>query len=156
MNAAGAHLHRLTYNRQLIVDDVDSRHVVNHLIAQGVLDVDDDEEIRAERTRKDKVELLIEKVTEGGPDAYKHFREALGDNYQHIVVKLDATPMDAGNYQRGDAFVHKGSNIDMKFAERNKGATKYVEVKGDGNFVLMADHGSQINFNNGRKPQDYM
>ena len=44
--------HRLNYNSQLIVDDVDSRHVVNHLIAKGVLDVDDDEEIRAEKTRK--------------------------------------------------------------------------------------------------------
>ena len=44
--------HRINYNSQLIVDDVDSRHVVNHLIAKGVLDVDDDEEIRAEKTRK--------------------------------------------------------------------------------------------------------
>lgn len=50
---------------------------------------------------QERAELLIEKVTDAGPDAYKHFREALGPNYQHIVIKLDATPMDAGNFHRG-------------------------------------------------------
>ena len=44
----------------------------------------------------------------------------------------------------------------MKFAERNKRATKSCEVVGDGNFVLTADQGGQINFHNGRKPSDYL
>ena len=50
---------RLSHNRQLLVDDVDSRHVVNKLIARGVLDVDDDEEIRAERTRKVRCGFIL-------------------------------------------------------------------------------------------------
>ena len=45
--------------------------------------------------------MLLEKVKDAGAEAYKHFRDALGDNYNHIVVKLDATPMDAGNVRRG-------------------------------------------------------
>ncbi len=44
----------------------------------------------------------------------------------------------------------------MAFAERNQSESKYVEVKGDNNFVLMSDSGGQINFHNGTKPQDFM
>ena len=55
--------HRLNYNRQLLIDDVDSRHVVNHLIAQCVLDVDDDEEIRAEKTRKVGLPFILQVAT---------------------------------------------------------------------------------------------
>lgn len=166
---------RLRANRVDIVNDLDVKYVLDYLIANFVFDPDDDERIRAEKTRQDRTSKLLnmlEKSPKG--NAYSAFREALMDSYPHLVEKLDttSTPMLTETVGHGiQATVggkaemmsferhteeHLGtpsqtassgasSNLVMTQNAHKTSTYNRVDVSGKGHFVLMGGNNTTIN-----------
>lgn len=85
-------VYRLRINRRALVQTIDVRYFVNRLVAVFVLNVDDDERIRAQTTAQDKAATFLnclEKST--NQHAYAEFRKVLLEYYPALVDELDNT-----------------------------------------------------------------
>ncbi|CAL1541576.1 unnamed protein product [Lymnaea stagnalis] len=71
-------------------EELEAKYIVDSLLTHRVLDQDDKDEVLSARTRKDRTEILLNKILHAGPgDAFTIFLEALESNkYEHIAQKL--------------------------------------------------------------------
>ena len=112
----------LTSNRVAIVKDLEPKKHWNYLIQQGVIDDDDLDELKAEKTRKARAELLIEKVLRAGRQNVDFFVKSLGIYQRHLYELLqgdlpERLQRQQGNYIESDnctevVFV-KGSRFEV-------------------------------------------
>lgn len=76
----------LRKNRQLLIKDLEPWKIVNDLAE--IFDEDDRDEVKAENTRKEQAEALLDMLPRKGPTAFKQFLRALNKRQPHL-----ATPM---------------------------------------------------------------
>lgn len=86
----------LRRNRKAILRDLDPSKSWNYLYQEGIFDLDDIEEIKAERTRKKKAEALLEKVEHSGHDGIALFAETLRESQSHLFDLLQSFINDTG------------------------------------------------------------
>ena len=72
--------------RQFIVEKLEPHKLYACLRASGVLDMDDEEDIEAERTRKRKSERLLDIIRNRGPEGFDHFCEAIRQNFTQLFI----------------------------------------------------------------------
>ena len=80
----------LRRNRKAILRDLDPSKCWNYLYQEGIFDLDDIEEVKAERTRKKKAEALLEKVEHSGPGGIAIFAESLRESQSHLFDLLQS------------------------------------------------------------------
>ena len=88
----------LRRNRKAIIRDLDPSKSWNYLYQEEIFDLDDIEEVKAERTRKKKAEALLEKVERSGPDGMAIFAESLRQSQRHLFDLLQSFINDTGSY----------------------------------------------------------
>ena len=88
----------LRRNRKAILKDLDPSKSWNYLYQEGIFDLDDIEEVKAERTRKKKAEALLEKVEHAGPVGIAVFAETLRESQRHLFDLLQSFINDTGSY----------------------------------------------------------
>lgn len=88
----------LRRNRKAILRDLDPSKSWNYLYQEGIFDLDDIEEVKAERTRKKKAEALLEKVEHAGPVGIAVFAETLRESQLHLFNLLQSFTNDTGSY----------------------------------------------------------
>ena len=95
---------RLRQNREVVVRDLDALQVLDHLIAEEVFDLDENDVIRAKPTRKERVVELLAKLPGKGPSAFSHFVDALEETFPDLHESLKAdllvTEVDRESYIR--------------------------------------------------------
>ena len=84
------HRELLTENRVDIVNDLLVDDVITDLLSNLVLDDDDTELIRAEKSSKRQAEKLLDMLVTKGDRAFGHFVEALRNPYPHLVELLSS------------------------------------------------------------------
>jgi len=93
---------RLTLNRVAILKDLEPKKHWNYLIQEGVLDYDDLEELKAEKTRKARGELLIEKVLRAGRQNVDVFMNSLSIYQRHLYELLQRDLPERPRRQQGN------------------------------------------------------
>ena len=106
----------LRRNRKAILRDLDPSKCWNYLYQEGIFDLDDIEEVKAERTRKKKAEALLERVEHSGPDGIAIFAESLRESQSHLFDLLQSCINDTmshrGQLQAGKTGLHSMFNDD--------------------------------------------
>ena len=82
------HRHLLLKFRQEIVDDLLVDDVLSFLQSKFILDSEDAEVIRGERTSRRQAEKLLDIIPERGYEAFEHFLSTLKENYPHLARLL--------------------------------------------------------------------
>ena len=72
--------------RPNLLRDVEPRKLLPYM--GNVFDQRDEEEIKAQKTRTDEVEKMLEILTKKGPNAFDEFVEALSRTKSHLVLTL--------------------------------------------------------------------
>ena len=78
----------LRRNRKAILRDLDPSKSWNYLYQEGIFDLDDLDEVKAEKTRKKKAEALLEKVEHSGPEGIAVFAQTLRESQPHLFDLL--------------------------------------------------------------------
>ena len=89
----------LRRNRKAILQDLDPSKSWNYLYQEGIFDLDDIEEVKAERTRKKKAEALLEKVERSGPGGIAVFAETLRESHRHLFDLLQRFINETGSHE---------------------------------------------------------
>lgn len=76
----------LRRNRSALSKDLEPKKIVHHLA--DVLDVQDEENIRAIKTRKEASYELLDMLPRRGPKAFGVFKEALRKKQRHLAILL--------------------------------------------------------------------
>lgn len=84
------HRHLLLKFRQEIVEDLLVDDVVVFLQSKFVLDSDDAEVIRGERTSRRQAEKLLDILPLKGYESFDHFFTVLGEKYPHLARLLES------------------------------------------------------------------
>ncbi|CAH3026111.1 unnamed protein product [Porites evermanni] len=92
---------RLTLHRVAIVKDLEPKKHWNYLIQEGVLNDDDLEELKAEKTRKAQAELLIAKVLRAGRQNIDVFVNSLSIYQPHLCELLQSNLPERLQRQQG-------------------------------------------------------
>lgn len=79
---------RLIKNRIAILKDLEPSKYWNYLYQEGIFDMDDMDEVKAEKTRKKKAEALLEKVERSGPEGIAIFTDTLRQIQPHLYDLL--------------------------------------------------------------------
>ena len=82
---------RLTRNWGTLTSDLDDKDIVHHLIQDGILTLDDVDEIKSKGYRRACVDELLTKLMRKGPQAYTSFKRALQTQYPWLAQQLDTT-----------------------------------------------------------------
>ncbi|XP_022096542.1 uncharacterized protein LOC110982455 [Acanthaster planci] len=145
-----------------ITDNLDAKYVLDHLIEAEVLDPDDDEEIRAEKTSRKRTERLLEILPNSRPDALKHFKNALQKDYRHIVQKLNAVQVPAQIKKEaqpgavGQSIAAASTTAAVR-SQKDGGVTtttkthagvtsRTTNITGNNNFVIIGGTNTTINY----------
>ncbi|XP_041379366.1 caspase-2-like [Gigantopelta aegis] len=76
-------------NWTYLLKEIDAKDLKDHMFEKNILDQDDLDEIRSEKTRKKRTETFMNKLLRAGPDAYDVFIAALEKaGYNQAVEKL--------------------------------------------------------------------
>ena len=84
------HRHLLIKFRQEIVEDLLVDDVIVFLQSKFVLDSEDAEVIRGEKTSLRQAEKLLDVLPQKGYEAFEYFFSALGDKYPHLAKLLQS------------------------------------------------------------------
>ncbi len=143
--------YRLLCIQSDLLDSVDASYVVDYLIEKEVLEPEDDDQIKAERTAKERTQTLIQILPNTTPDALKHLRQALLEQYGFIVTKLDSvqvpptqtytTTAGAGGLRTAAAAVNRLANQSLSTTSN----THTYNISGDDNFVIIGGNNTEIN-----------
>lgn len=105
----------LRRNRKAILRDLDPSKSWNYLYQEGIFDLDDIEEVKAEKTRKKKAEALLEKVEHSGPDGIAVFAETLRESQRHLfdlLHRVNDTGSHGGQLKAGTTNLYSMFNDD--------------------------------------------
>ncbi|XP_064640411.1 death domain-containing protein CRADD-like [Lineus longissimus] len=85
---------RLTTNRDYLVQNIQADEIVDGLLSEQVLNEDDVERINKMDTNRNKVRKILDTLPKKGPYAYGALKQALRENQEFIVTKLDETDVE--------------------------------------------------------------
>lgn len=96
---------RLARNRVAIARDLEPKKYWDYLYQEGVFDLDDIDELKAEKGRKNMTDALLGKVERSGPGGIAVFVETLEQKQPHLFELLQrelpseplATQVQGGN-----------------------------------------------------------
>ena len=90
----------LRKNRQHLIKDLEPVKVLNDL-AQ-IFDEDDRDEVKAETTRKDQVETLLDMLPRKGPTVFEEFLRALNKRQPHLASPMiEESGIDVSKFEEG-------------------------------------------------------
>lgn len=85
---------RIRKNFTYLKEEIDGKHIVDHLYQENVISLDDKEEIIHQVTRGQRTEKLLMILLNAGPGkAYQVFFKALEEQYPHVATTLKDTPL---------------------------------------------------------------
>lgn len=90
----------LRKNRQYLIRDLEPLKILNDL--PEIFDEDDRDEVKAENTRKDQVEALLDILPRKGPTAFKQFLCALNKRQPHLAAPMtEESGIDVSKFEEG-------------------------------------------------------
>ncbi|XP_067057441.1 uncharacterized protein [Acropora muricata] len=96
----------LRKNRQLLIKDLEPWKIVNDLAE--IFDEDDRDEVKAENTRKEQAEALLDMLPRKGPTAFKQFLRALNKRQPHLATPMvEESRIDVSKCEEGMLSKHK-------------------------------------------------
>ena len=105
--------YRLEKNYRAILRDLEPGKVLPYLFQEGIFDLDDKDEVNAEKTRKKKAEVLLDKLQREGPRALEVLVSALRQKQPHLAGILETpVPGETGNF-----FIFNQSDVMSKSVE---------------------------------------
>lgn len=116
---------RLRVNLVAIIKDLEPKKHWNYLIQEGVLDYDDLDELKAEKTRKARAELLLRKVSLAGAQKINIFVESLSIYQPHLHELLQRDLPETLQRQQGN-YIESGNCTEVVFV---KGSCFEVFIK---------------------------
>ena len=116
---------RLRGNRVAILKDLEPKKHWNYLIQEGVLDYDDLDELKAEKTRKARAELLLRKVLLSGARKINIFVMSLSIYQPHLHELLQRDLPETLQRQQGN-YIESGNCTEVVFV---KGSCFEVFIK---------------------------
>ena len=116
---------RLRGNRVAILKDLEPKKHWNYLIQEGVLDYDDLDELKAEKTRKARAELLLRKVLLSGARKIDIFVMSLSIYQPHLHELLQRDLPETLQRQQGN-YIESGNCTEVVFV---KGSCFEVFIK---------------------------
>ena len=105
---------RLRGNRVAILKDLEPKKHWNYLIQEGVLDYDDLDDLKAEKTRKARAELLLGKVLLAGARKINIFVMSLSIYQPHLYELLQRDLPEALQRQQGN-YIESGNCTEAVF-----------------------------------------
>ena len=75
-------------NRVALVKTIDVRDILSYLIQNKIISLDEQEEIKSYRTRRERVEALIDKLPSKGPKGFTVFVQSLSEDYEDLSRSL--------------------------------------------------------------------
>lgn len=86
------HRDLLRKNRITIVNDLEPKDILGHLYQEGIISPDDMERVKAEKTRLEQAEKLLDILPRRGPKAFTVFCDTLFkvDGQSHLAFTLKA------------------------------------------------------------------
>lgn len=80
----------LLKNRLSLVEDIEANDITSHLYQDGVITENDREKVEVQKTRRDRIEFLLDLLPRKGPKAFDQFCHVLdqSESYQHLARKL--------------------------------------------------------------------
>lgn len=92
----------LKKNRQHLIRDLEPLKLLNDLAE--LFDEDDRDEVKAENTRKDQVEALLDMLPRKGPTAFEEFLRALNKRQSHLATPMiEQSGIDVSKCEEGKA-----------------------------------------------------
>lgn len=110
---------RLTLHRVAIVKDLEPKKHWNYLIQERVLNDDDLEELKAEKTRKAQAELLIAKVSRAGRQNIDVFVNSLSIYQPHLYQLLQSNLPERLQRQQGN-YIESGNRTEVVFVKGSR------------------------------------
>lgn len=110
---------RLTLHRVDIVKDLEPKKHWNYLIQERVLNDDDLEELKAEKTRKARAELLIAKVLRAGRQNIDVFVNCLRIYQPHLYELLQSNLPERLQRQQGN-YIEFGNCTEFVFVKGSR------------------------------------
>ena len=90
----------LRKNRQHLIRDLEPLKILNDLAE--IFDEDDRDEVKAECTRKEQVEVLLDKLPRKGPKVFEDFLRALNKRQPHLAYPMiDESRIDFSKVEEG-------------------------------------------------------
>ena len=115
----------LRVNRVAILRDLEPKKHWNYLIQEGVLDYDDLDDLKAEKTRKARAELLLGKVLLAGARKIDIFVMSLSIYQPHLHELLQRDLPETLQRQQGN-YIESGNCTEVVFV---KGSCFEVFIK---------------------------
>ena len=116
---------RLRGHRVAILKDLEPKKHWNYLIQEGVLDYDDLDDLKAEKTRKARAELLLGKVLLAGTQKINIFVKSLRIYQPHLNELLQTDLPETLQRQQGN-YIESGNCTEVVFL---KGSCFEVFIK---------------------------
>ena len=76
-----------------------------------------------------RVEKLLDKIYHRGPEAYTHFKAALGGHYQWLVDKLDSTENVADTRKEAGVTIKSKCSARVTYSSLSDGKNKIPSLK---------------------------
>lgn len=118
----------LRKNRQHLIRDLEPLKILNDLAE--IFDEDDRDEVKAESTRKDQVEVLLDKLPKKGPKVFEDFLRALNKRQPHLACPMiDESRIDFSKVEEENVGMSsKHKQILRHNAEVLQGLTKLEDL----------------------------
>lgn len=85
-----AYGYRLKKNYEKVLEDLEPKKLVNRLYQEEVFDLDEKDEVMAEKTRKDRANVLLGKIQRAGDHNMVIFVNALQRTQRHLYELLQS------------------------------------------------------------------
>ena len=92
---------RLQSNYTAVIKDLEPEKVLDYLFQDGIVDLDDMDDVKSEKTRKKRAVTLIEKVLRSGSQSLECFINALGKTQTHLYDLLQQPIANENQLQQG-------------------------------------------------------
>ena len=111
--------YRLRGNRVAILKDLEPKKHWNYLIQEEVLDYDDLDDLKAEKTRKARAELLLGKVLLAGARKIHIFVDSLSIYQPHLYELLQRDLPERLQGQQGN-YIESGNCTEVVFVKGSR------------------------------------
>ena len=82
------HRELLREHRMKICRDLEAKTVASHLYSKRIISETDNEEIQVQKTNQERSEMLLDKITKKGPNAFETFCNILKEVQPHLEQLL--------------------------------------------------------------------
>ena len=82
------HRQLLRKHRMALSRDMEAKTVASHLYSKGIISENENEEIQVQKTSQERSEMLLDKVTRKGPNAFDTLCDILKEVQPHLEQLL--------------------------------------------------------------------